>query len=446
MNYDRKNLSSYFVSFIVIGASFLLGMGVGYDSRPEIEKATSLKNKEPIASTQTDFAPFWTAWNLINQKYVNGLDESTNSTNKATTSEDKKEKKMPSDQDKVWGAISGLVASLGDPYSIFMPPEQAKTFQEEINGTFEGVGMELGIKENVITVVAPLEGTPAKKAGIQPGDRIVGIEDKSTFSMSVEDAVSLIRGKKGTQVKLTVAREGEDETLEFKLTRDVIDIPTIQLGTGKTKDGKVLRGNNAGDGLRDDGVFVIRLFNFSAHSSDLFRDALRKFVISGSDKLIVDLRGNPGGYLEAAVDMASWFLPSGKVVVTEAFGKNSNMENRIHRSKGYDVFNEKLKMVILVDKGSASASEILAGALKEHGIAKLIGEKTFGKGSVQELVPVTDETFLKITIAKWLTPEGHSISDNGLEPDVNVKITKEDLNAGRDPQLDRAVKYLLEKK
>lgn len=436
-------MNSLIISLLAVGVSFLLGMGVGYDARPEIDKVLTLKNTAPVVTAQTDFAPFWTTWNLINEKYVNGGKEIPGSPLTATSS---LVKTMPSDEDKVWGAISGLVSSLGDPYSVFMPPKQAKIFQTEISGTFEGVGMELGIKENVITVVAPLEGTPAKKAGIQSGDKIVSINDKTSYGMSVEDAVSIIRGEKGTKVKISVVRDGEENPLEFNITRAVIDIPTIQLGNGKTKDGKIVMGNNSGNGLRDDGVFVIRLFNFSSPSADLFREALRKFVESNSNKLLLDLRGNPGGYLDAAVDMASWFLPSGKVIVSEVFGKNSNMEDRIHRSKGYDIFNDNLKMAILVDKGSASASEILAGALREQGVAKLIGEKTFGKGSVQELVPVTDDTFLKITIAKWITPDGHSISDSGLVPDILASITKEDLNAGKDPQLDRAVEYLLKGK
>ncbi|HRY62976.1 MAG TPA: S41 family peptidase, partial [Candidatus Paceibacterota bacterium] len=211
-----------------------------------------------------------------------------------------------------------------------------------------------------------------------------------------------------------------------------------------TSDGKPIKGNNSGNGLREDGVFVVRLFNFSAPSADLFRDALRKFIFSGSDKLVLDLRGNPGGYLEAAVDMASWFLPSGKVIVSEEFGTNSNQAPNIHRSKGYNIFDPKvLKMAILIDKGSASASEILAGALNEHGVAKLVGEKSFGKGSVQELIPVTGDTFLKITVAKWMTPNGHSISDFGLTPDIIVPITKEDIAAGKDPQLERAAKLLI---
>ncbi len=205
--------------------------------------------------------------------------------------------------------------------------------------------------------------------------------------------------------------------------RDIINIPTINT--------RELPG----------GIFVIELYSFSAQSPNLFRGALREFMLSKSDKLILDLRNNPGGYLEAAIDMASWFLPSNKVVVREDFG--TSQKERVYRSKGYDVFNENLKFVILIDGGSASASEILAGALAEHNRAILVGTKTFGKGSVQELVDITKETSLKITIARWLTPNGQSISDGGVTPHHIVEYTAADREAGRDPQLDKAVEVLL---
>jgi carboxyl-terminal processing protease len=187
-------------------------------------------------------------------------------------------------------------------------------------------------------------------------------------------------------------------------------------------------------------VFIIRLYSFSANSPDLFREALRKFMLSGKNELVLDLRGNPGGFLEAAVDMASWFLPQGKIVVREDFGEGK--EGQAYRSKGYDIFSDKLQMAVLVDEGSASASEILAAALRDHGVAKLVGAKTFGKGSVQELVRLTPETSLKITVARWLTPNGISISEAGLLPDVAADRTVEDFKAGKDPQLERALQLV----
>jgi len=189
-----------------------------------------------------------------------------------------------------------------------------------------------------------------------------------------------------------------------------------------------------------DGVFVIALMSFTANSADLFRNSLREFIQSGNEKLIIDLRGNPGGYLESAVDMASWFLPTGKVIVTEDYAGNA--KNVAHRSRGYDIFTEKLKMVILVDRGSASASEILAGALRYYKNIKLVGVTTFGKGSVQELIDITPETAIKITIARWLSPDGKQIPNTGLIPDVEVKMSDGDVKAKKDPQLDKAVEII----
>ncbi len=406
MNNMPKNLSriiTIFLACLVILAFFLSGIYIGFNKKPEIEKATSLLHKEKVDSTTVDFEPFWKVWNTINEK----------SPDTKTT-----------DQDKVWGAISGLANSLNDPYTVFFPPEENKLFKDTINGSFGGVGMEVGIKDHVLTVISPIKNSPSYNAGIKAGDKIIKIGDALTGELTIDKAVLLIRGDKGTKVKLTILHEGDSVTKEISIIRDVIDLPTIDTE------------------LRSDGIFVIRLYSFSSNSASLFRDALRKFIESGSPKLILDLRGNPGGYLDAAIDMASFFLPIGKTVVSEDFGDKA--EKTVYRSKGYNVFNKNLKMVILVDHGSASASEILAGALKEQGVAKLVGATTYGKGSVQELVNITPDTSLKVTIAKWLTPNGISISERGLDPDVAVKITAENADKKQDPQLDKAVQLLLE--
>ena len=395
------------VALLVAGGAFFLGLYVGVNKKTEVEKITTLVNKEPsivFAQEQVDFDPFWKAWNLINEKFVTG--------NGTTT-----------DQERVWGAIEGLVGSLKDPYSVFLPPTDAEIFQENINGNFGGVGMEIGLRDDILTVVAPLKGTPAERAGILSGDQIVAINDTDTAHMKVDEAVKIIRGEIGTTVVFKIARKGAEDFITKEVMRETITIPTIDTEN------------------RADGIFVIKLYNFSAISPDLFRGALREFVLSGKEKLILDLRGNPGGFLDAAVQIASWFLPAGKVVATEDFGERQSPI--IYRSRGYDVFNEHLSMVILVDSGSASASEILAGALQEHGKATLVGEKTFGKGSVQELLKVTPETSLKLTIAQWKTPLGNHISKGGLTPDFEIKRTPEDRTAGRDPQLEKAVEILL---
>ena len=368
---------------------------------------SSVENAESAEVDNIDFSPFWKTWNIINEKYVPA------STTVATVG----------DEDKLYGAIEGLAASLGDPYTVFFPPVESELFASDIRGNFEGVGMEVLAQEGAITVIAPLKGSPASGAGMLAGDRIIKIGDKDTNGLTTEDAVQLIRGPRGTTVALTVFRNGTKEPFEVKIIRDVINIPVINTKTLPA------------------GIFVIELYSFSEQSPNLFRGALREFILSGSDKLILDLRGNPGGYLEAAIDMASRFLPASKVIVREDFG--DRREERAYRSRGYDIFaNRKLDFVILIDKGSASASEILAGALAEHGRAILVGETTFGKGSVQELVDITSETSLKVTVARWLTPNGLSISERGIEPDYQIIRTPADFQAGRDPQMNKALEIL----
>lgn len=408
---------------LLAAALFFAGVKWGETRRPAIEKVQDLANKEEGLPATVDFAPFWSAWNVLNEKYVGN----------ATTSP----------QEKVWGAIEGLAASLKDPYTVFMPPDEAAMFESEIQGNFEGVGMEIDSRDGVIVIVSPLKGTPAEAAGLQPGDKIIKINDTVTTNMKTEAAVKLIRGKKGSAVRLTILRNGKRAPFEVSVVRDIITIPTIdtEIKDAPKKGGAGGATTTAiGNGLREDGVFIIKLYNFSSAAPELFRAALRDFVVSRTDKLIIDLRGNPGGFLEVAVDVASFFLPVGEVVATEDHGGKEG--NRVYRSRGYNVFNDRLKMAVLVNGGSASASEILAGALREHGKAKLVGTKTFGKGSVQELVKITHETALKVTIARWLTPKGHSISAEGLTPDVVVERTQEDLEKERDPQMEKAIELL----
>jgi carboxyl-terminal processing protease len=408
---------------LLIGV-FFVGVRYGEERRPAIERAVSLSSTENPPSVSIDFSPFWSAWNILNEKFV------------AATST------KITDQDKVWGAITGLAASLKDPYTVFFTPEEAKLFENEITGNFEGVGMEIGIKNETLTVIAPLKGTPAERAGILPGDHILKIDDEVSTTMSVDQAVKRIRGNRGTVVRLTILREGKSDPFEISVTRDTIPIPTIDTEHKPSSTASASDGTGKSAGLTKDGIFIIRLYNFSLNSPQLFQNALRQFIDSGSHKLLLDLRGNPGGFLGAAIDIASWFLPVGKVVVIEDTGESGT--RKVHRSRGRIVFGGDFKMVILVNGGSASASEILAGALREHKVATLVGSKTFGKGSVQELVKVTPETSLKVTVARWLTPNGVSISDGGLTPDIEVKMTPEDIEKKKDPQMERAIKLLTE--
>ncbi|HEY0907965.1 MAG TPA: S41 family peptidase [Candidatus Paceibacterota bacterium] len=419
--YQSKRLSLALIFVAALGVAFVFGFRSGSVGASPDAKVAGLSNMTDGKPDDVDFAAFWKAWNILNERY-------------AGTS--------TSDQAKVYGAIEGLASSLGDPYTVFFPPEESKIFASEIAGAFEGVGMEVGIKDGKLVVVAPIKDAPAEKAGVRAGDFIVKIDDTDSLYLQTDEAVKLIRGKAGTKVKLTLSRETSKAPLEIFITRATIDLPTVK--TSIKGDAASAGETSGGTGLRKDGIFVISLYSFSANSANLFRGALKEFIDSGSHKLVLDLRGNPGGYLEASVDMASWFLPKDKVIVSEEFGKDR--DPHVYYSKGYDIFTDQLKMVILVDGGSASASEILAGALSENGVAKLVGTKTFGKGSVQQLVDITEDTSLKVTIAKWLTPNGNSISKQGIVPDYVVPITEADLAAKRDPQMDKAVELLSKEK
>lgn len=419
MNIKDNKFLQIILAGLALAVVFTGGLYLGYENRPSVKKVTDLFNKNSGQPADVNFEAFWKAWTIVNEKYVDGNSTSSTSTKKTTN------------QDKVWGAIEGMISSLGDPYSVFLPPEENKRFEEDIQGNFSGVGMEVGMKDNTPTVISPLPNSPAKKAGVLAGDAILKINETSTSNLSIDEAVTLIRGKEGTTVTLTLLRAGNKDSFELKIMREVITIPTL--------DTKLITDPKTGQK-----VFVISLFKFSEPSPNLFRGGLKKFLESGTSNLVLDLRGNPGGYLEAAVDMASWFLPEGKVVVRESRG--GGVAEHEYRSVGYDIFNKnnlKLHMIILVDRGSASASEILAGALSEYNVAKLVGEKTFGKGSVQQLIPVTSDSSIKLTIAKWLTPNGHSISKNGLSVDYEVKLTEENAKNGKDPQMDKAVELLI---
>ena len=403
-----KRWNSVVIMIVVVIAVFGSGIYVGRmrTASSSSDIPSSIVNGDTGKPGNVDFSLFWKAWQDLDAKYVATHGNST------TT-----------DQDKVWGAIKGLADSYGDPYTTFFPPVAAGDFKTEISGNFDGIGAEVGMKDGIIIIIAPLKDTPAYKAGAHNGDEILKINATSTTNMTIDQAVSLMRGKKGTTVTLTLLGPNDKQPRVVNIIRDTINIPTLDYK------------------MRPDGIFDIQLYNFSENSNALFKDAIYKFYLSGSDKLIIDLRGNPGGYLESAVDMASWFLPSNDIVVTEDAGGHGT--NTVYKSFGYNVFaGKKLKVAILVDGGSASASEILAGALRENGVAKLVGEQTFGKGSVQELVDLTPETYLKITIARWLTPKGNSISDHGLTPDYKVSVTQSDIDKSIDAQLNKAVDLL----
>lgn len=403
-----RDIATRGVTFALVATiAFIAGIYIG-GSNP----TTSIVNNIPLIGDGLDATPdknadvtnFWKAWNALEANYVITHASST----------------IPSSKDRIFGAIEGLAASYGDPYTVFFPPVEAKAFAETISGSFGGVGMEIGVKDGILIVVAPLKGTPAEAAGIKAGDQIITIDGKSTDGLSVDKAVGQIRGPIGTTVDITVVRGGKP--LDIKIVRATIQVPETE------------------DGLDEkSGVYHIALYEFTSNSANLFDQAFERFKNSGSRKLVIDLRGNPGGYLDSSVDIASHFLPKGANIVTEDFGGKE--ENNVHTSLGYFDVPSGTKIVVLIDGGSASASEILAGALKDNRAATLIGTKSFGKGSVQTLLDLGGGS-LKVTVARWITPAGNWIMGNGVTPDITVAYKKADTDGGKDSQMSRAAQFL----
>lgn len=345
---------------------------------------------------------FWNTWANIKEHFID-------------------QEKVKSDKAAL-EAARGLVRSLNDPYSDLFSPSQAKIFEEDLSGGFGGVGMEIGFRKGVLTVIAPLEGTPADRAGIKAGDAILKVDGNDTANLTLEEAVSKIRGQVGTKVKLLILREGWPEPREFEITRAQIEVQAVK--------GKLIK----------PGIGYIKLNTFNVKTVAEFVSAYNTLLSQGADRYIIDLRNNPGGFLEVAIQMAEFYLPRGQVVLKELWGKEK--QERIVRSEGPGSLSD-LKTVIMVNRGSASASEIFAAALRDNLKVKLIGEKTFGKGSVQEVFK-TDGYMLKLTIAYWLTPQGERLEGQGLEPDVKVAeaVTEGNEENKKDPVLDKAIEVV----
>lgn len=391
------------IIILIAAGLFLGGFFIGKKSVPEPAVHDRIFfNKELGKPELIDFSLFWQALKKLEEKYVDS--DKINY------------------QELLYGAVSGMTESLGDDYTIFMKPEKTESFIESVSGeeSFEGVGMEIAIKGKILTVVAPLEGTPAYRAGIKAGDKILKIDDTSTDDLLLEEAVNLIRGERGTQVTLTINRKTFDSPQEIIITRDVIQVPVVRWE------------------IKEPNIAYIRIYHFASNLPSKFEDIVSEILNSDAEKIILDLRNNPGGYLEVAIEIASWFIPKGEVVVREEF-KDGKMDE--YKSKGYKPL-QNFPVVVLVNGGSASASEIVAGALHDIKGIRLIGEKTFGKGSIQSLEKFKDGSSLKITVAKWLTPSGISIADEGLTPDIEIELTQEDIDNDIDPQLDKALEIL----
>ena len=303
-------------------------------------------------------------------------------------------------KDLVYGAIKGMINSL-DPHSGFMNPEAYKEMQVDTKGEFGGLGIQIGIKDNILTVIAPIEDTPAFKAGIKAGDRIVKINDEITKDMGLLDAVNKMRGPKGTPVKITILREGWKESKEFTIIREIIKIKSVKYK------------------MIEEGIGYIKLTQFQEQTASDLSKALSQLSTDKANSIVLDLRNDPGGLLNSAVDVTSQFLPPGKLVV---YIKDRAGEKNEYRTGGNYTFYDKPSMVVLVNQGSASASEIVAGALKDWRRAVILGVQTFGKGSVQSVIPLSDGSGLRLTTARYYTPSGTSIQSTGITPDIVVKI------------------------
>jgi len=396
---EEKRPKSY-VYLLLAGIIFLAGFWFGQSNQSENQKPilpkVQILNKEPPKPQNVDFSLFWDVWSRIDDNYLNQKDIDH--------------------QKLLYGAISGLVNSLKDPYSAFLTPEQNQEVKQELSGFYEGVGIQLGAKDGKIVVIAPLSGTPADEAGIKPGDIILKIGDKDTTGMSLPEAVALIRGSAGTKVKLVLSR-GENEIFEKELVRKKIDLKTVEL-TFK------------------DNIAVLKLSRFAEKTQGEWDSAVQEILNQKAKGIILDLRNNPGGFLQGAIYIGGEFI-NGKIV---------GQEDKTGRKEFFSAERQgrlsSMPLVVLINQGSASAAEIVAGALQESRRAKLIGEQSFGKGTVQDAQDLAGGSGLHLTVSKWLLPSGKDINGKGLKPDFEIKVGEGQDIGGKDIQLEKALEVL----
>ncbi|MDW8326667.1 MAG: S41 family peptidase [Anaerolineales bacterium] len=349
---------------------------------------------------RTTFAPFWEAWDLVHTQYAD----------------------QPVDDVALMrGAIRGMLDALGDPHTGYMTPEEYRISMTHLDGEFEGIGatVETDEKTGYTRIVAPIAGSPAEAAGIRAGDLIIEINGEDIAGQDITTVVTKVRGPAGSTVTLTIRREGVTELLTFTITRARITIASVE--------SRMLENN----------IAYIKVNSFGEETGRELRDQLRKLLAQNPIGLVLDLRSNPGGYLQTAIEVASQFIPDG-VLMVERFGDG---RERTFEAQGGGLAT-RIPLVVLIDKGSASASEIVAGAVKDRGRGTLVGETSFGKGSVQQSHTLSDGGAVRITIARWLTPNGTWIHEQGIKPDIAIELTEEDRAAKRDPQLERAVQLL----
>ena len=402
------------VGLLIASGAFVAGFGAGAVMAPlspalssfeppillPTATATPTVSLEPSETEEEALSLFWEVWHILQEQYYGQL---------------------PDEKGMTYGAIQGVLDTLEDDNTVFFDPDAAKIMREDMSGSFEGIGAHVRMREDGrLMIVAPIEGQPAEAAGLRPGDIILEADGVSLEGMNIYEAIQHVRGPKGTVARLKVLREDVAEPFIVEVERARIPMPTIETE------------------MLDGDVAYVKLYDFNARANDRLEDALKELLAENPRGLIFDLRNNPGGFLTEAVSVASQFISEGKIL-TERFGDDTE---QVYEAEQGGLALE-VPLVVLVNPGSASASEIVAGALQDAGRALLIGETTFGKGSVQLVHRMRDDSELRVTVARWFTPNDRLIHGQGLEPDIAVELTAEDMDAGRDPQLDEAVEYLL---
>lgn len=404
----KKYLTSYII-VIVVAASFVGGFYIGKGER---EVLVVNRKGEPIESGEVEIRPgdvktylsedvnfdlFLEVWNLLKERYVD----------------------QPVSETKLfYGVLAGMVSSLDDPYSVFLEPKISEEFTESLNGRFEGIGAEIAIKHEILTIVNPLPGSPAQIAGLKAKDKVLEIDGTSTEHMGLDEAVNRIRGEKGTEVVLTVYRDQADDYIDIPIIRDTIKVVSVTWE------------------MKDDNIAYIYMRNFNTDTTSVFKNIQKQVIAQNPKAIIFDLRNNSGGFLQTAIDVASAWIDD-KVIVSE----RSNNGYKEYKSNGKPIFKD-IPSVVLINGGSASSAEIVAGALQDHEVAYIMGEQSFGKGSVQILEELEDGSSVKFTIARWYTPNDRSIDEEGVMPDEVIELSEEDFSEDVDPQLERALEYL----
>ncbi len=415
----RRNYTQYFGIILIPFVTFLLGYTVGYEQVRQTSYGVVQQNGNfttvpglpnyPSNSyhnpKDVDLSLFWQVWDMLERLYID-------------------QKKIDYTQ-MTYGAIRGVVESLKDPYTIYMDPKETEDFKNNLSGDLEGIGAELSVKNDHLVIVSPLKNSPAEAAGLKPGDIIYKIGEELTTNMSLSEAVGKIRGEKGSSVSLSILRGNQNEPLEFTIKRQEIKVPSVSWE---------MKGND---------IAYISINQFGDDTTQEFSKAINEILLKKAKGVILDLRFNGGGYLDGAVDIVSEFVESG---IVTSISKRENKDELAHEEQKVHGHARlaKLPLLVLVNEGSASASEIVAGAIQDYGRGKLLGQKTFGKGSVQELQPLSDGSSIRITIAKWYTPKNRSVENGGLTPDIEIMPEEDDGQNEKDTQLDKAIELLSE--